>query len=338
MKVLVTGATSGLGRNAVEWLLAAGHQVRATGRDAAAGAILQQAGAQFTALDLAGASAADCAYLVGEAEVVWHCAAKSSPWGPRDDFWQANVTATERLTTAAGQQGVRRFIHISTPSIYFDYSSHHNIDETFRARRFANHYAASKYAAEQVVLQRVVQYPATTFVMLRPRALFGPHDRVIVPRLLAQIQRDNGVLRLPNGGKTLLDLTFVLNVVQAMWLASDVPDLASGAVYNITNQQPVTLADVLRPLLNQQLGLNCEIRSLPASLLYGVAALMEGAALLTRREPLLTRYSVGAVSLDMTLSQQRAIDELGYRPHYSMDEAIALTGAWWRQQGVGSRG
>lgn len=338
MKVLVTGATSGLGRNAVEWLLAAGHQVLATGRDGAAGDILRQAGAQFTPLDLADASAADCTALVGEADVVWHCAAKSSPWGARHDFWQANVTATERLTEAAGKQGVRRFIHISTPSIYFDYSPHYDINETFRARRFANHYAASKHAAEQVVLQRVAQYPATTFVMLRPRALFGPHDRVIVPRLLAQIQRDNGVLRLPNGGNTLLDLTFVLNVVQAMWLATDVPDLASGAVYNVTNQQPVRLADVLRPLLNQQLGLNCKIRSLPASLLYAVATLMEAAALLTRREPLLTRYSVGAVSLDMTLSQQRVIDELGYRPHYSMDEAIALTGEWWRQQGVGLRG
>lgn len=53
---------------------------------------------------------------------------------------------------------------------------------------------------------------------------------------------------------------------------------------------------------------------------------------------MLTRYSVGAVSVDMTLSQRRAIDELGYRPHYSMDEAIALTGAWWRQQGVGTHG
>lgn len=338
MKVLVTGATSGLGRNAVEWLLAAGHQVHASGRDREVGALLRQAGAQFTALDLATATADECAALVGDASAVWHCAARSSPWGQRDDFWQANVTATERLTTAAGEKGVRRFIHISTPSLYFDYSPHHEIAETFRARRFANHYAASKYAAEQAVLQRVAQYPATTFVMLRPRALFGAYDRVIVPRLLAQLRRDNGVLRLPNGGNALLDLTFVLNAVQAMWLATDVPALASGAVYNITNQQPVTLAAVLHQLLHQQLGLACEIRSLPAGLLYGVAAVMEGIALLTRREPLLTRYSVGAVSLDMTLSQQCAIDELGYRPHYNMDQAIALTGAWWRQQGVCQRG
>lgn len=338
MKVLVTGATSGLGRNAVEWLLAAGHTVYATGRDRSVGEQLRQAGAVFTALDLSVATEAECAALIGDAETVWHCAAKSSPWGRREAFWQANVTATERLTAAAGQRGVKRFIHISTPSLYFDYSPQLQIEEHFRARRFANHYAASKYAAEQVVLQRVANYPATTFVMLRPRAIFGAHDRVIVPRLLAQLRRDNGILRLPRGGQALLDLTFVLNVVQAMWLASDVPGLASGAVYNITNQQPVTLAEALYPLLNQQLGLACEIRSLPAGLLYGVATLMEGVALLTRREPLLTRYSVGAVSVDMTLSQRRAIDELGYRPHYSMDEAIALTGAWWRQQGVGTRG
>lgn len=334
MKILVTGATSGLGRNAVEWLLTAGHQVLASGRDPVVGEQLTQAGACFTACDLADASVSDCEALIADADVVWHCAAKSSPWGSRDAFWQANVSATQNLTTAAGRLGVQRFIHISTPSIYFDFSSHYDVDESFRARRFANHYAASKYAAEQWVLQQVVRYPATTFIMLRPRAIFGAYDRVIVPRLLAQLRRDNGVLRLPNGGRAVLDLTFVLNVVQAMLLASQVPNLASGAVYNITNQQPVMLSDVLYQLLNQELGLSCRIRSLPDGLLYGVAALMEGAALLTRREPQLTRYSVGALSRDMTLSQQRAIEQLGYRPQYTMAQGIALTGAWWRQQGV----
>lgn len=61
----------------------------------------------------------------------------------------------------------------------------------------------------------------TTYVILRPRGLFGPHDRVIVPRLLQQLSRDRNVLRLPGGGQAQLDLTFVLNVVHAMMLATD---------------------------------------------------------------------------------------------------------------------
>ena len=41
MKVLVTGATSGLGRNAVEFLCQKGISVRATGRNEAMGKLLE---------------------------------------------------------------------------------------------------------------------------------------------------------------------------------------------------------------------------------------------------------------------------------------------------------
>lgn len=42
MKVLVTGATSGLGRNAVEYLRRQGIKVRATGRNQAMGGLLEK--------------------------------------------------------------------------------------------------------------------------------------------------------------------------------------------------------------------------------------------------------------------------------------------------------
>ncbi|WP_148723555.1 SDR family NAD(P)-dependent oxidoreductase, partial [Escherichia coli] len=78
MKILVTGATSGLGRNAVQYLLQSGVSGGATGRNCEVGKNLTSAGAQFVALDLTLATEDDCARLVEGCDAVWHCAAKSS--------------------------------------------------------------------------------------------------------------------------------------------------------------------------------------------------------------------------------------------------------------------
>ncbi|ROM92080.1 NAD(P)-dependent oxidoreductase [Pseudomonas brassicacearum] len=338
MNVLLTGATSGLGRNAAQWLLDAGHEVHATGRDTQVGNALRELGADFTALDLTHASLEQCQPLMSGCDAVWHCAAKSSPWGRREDFYQANVVATQKLAESAGRAGVRRFVHISTPSIYFDFQHHHEIVESYRAPRFANHYAASKYSAEQGIQALVPRYPNTTYVILRPRGLFGPHDRVILPRVLSRLEHDRGVLRLPGGGKALLDLTFVLNVVHAMDLASRSNPLPSGATYNITNHQPMRLADMLHLLLHGQLGLRYQLQAIPYPLLHALAGGLELLSCATGKEPQLTRYSVAALNFDMTLSQVRATEELGYSPRYTMEQGIEQTGAWFRQQGAAAHG
>jgi nucleoside-diphosphate-sugar epimerase len=338
MKILVTGATSGLGRNAAEYLLQQGHQVHATGRNQAAAQWLHQYQASFTALDLGQASAEQCAQLMHGCEAVWHCAAKSSPWGSWTEFYQANVVATRKLAQAAGTVGVARFVHISTPAVYFDYRPHYQLSEEYCPKRFVNSYAASKYAAEQEILKLLPRFPETIYTILRPRGLFGPHDRVILPRILNQLQDGQQQLRLPGGGKALLDLTFVLNVVQAMMLATTTAGLASGRIYNITNQQPQHLVDMLQQLLTEQLGWHYQIRDVPYPLAYSVAALLEGVAKLTGKEPLWTRYGIGALSYDMTLDNSRAISELGYQPQYSLVQAFEITAQWLRQQGISRHG
>ncbi|MGC6387298.1 NAD-dependent epimerase/dehydratase family protein [Ewingella sp. S1.OA.A_B6] len=338
MKILVTGAASGLGRNATEWLLAKGHQVIATGRDLRQGKELVQRGAEFHFIDLDYATPAEYLSLVKGCEAVWHCAAKSSPWGSESSFMVTNVQVTDRLAYAAGQAGVPRFVHISTPAIYFDFSHHTDIDEDFRVRRFANYYAKSKFIAEGHIQQRQQQFPQTHFTILRPRGLFGPHDRVIVPRVLQQIRQQKGVLRLPRGGDALLDLTFSLNVVEAMWLATIQEALPAGAAYNITNHQPQPLKVMLRQLLGEHLGIDFNIKNVAYPLLYSLAASMEMVARFNQKEPMLTRYSVAAVNFDMTLSQTRASSELKYQPVYSLDEGIALTAKAMQQNKRGFNG
>ncbi|MEQ9893663.1 NAD-dependent epimerase/dehydratase family protein [Pectobacterium aroidearum] len=330
MRVFVTGATSGLGRNAVGWLLQAGHQVLACGRDRTVGQQLEALGAQFISINLVETSVDPLRSLMAGCDVVWHCAAKSSPWGQYRDFYQNNTEVTARLADAAGRLGIPRFVHISTPAIYFDYQHHLNIDESYRAVRFANHYAQTKFLAEERLQALTSRYPQTTYVILRPRGLFGPHDRVILPRVLEQIAVGGGVLRLPRGGEALLDLTFVGNVVEAMVLASERAGLVSGSVYNITNHEPARLVDMLERLLAGQLGMHYRVNAVPYALLHAVAGGMELFSWFSRKEPLLTRYSAGAVNFDMTLSAEKAKQELGYQPRFSLQQGIELTGDWFR--------
>lgn len=332
MKILVTGATSGLGRNAVDALLADGRAVRATGRNLEAGAALRAAGAEFVPAELATLDDAQADALLRDVDAVWHCAALSSPWGRRDDFVASNVTATRRLALAAAARGVPRFVHVSTPSIYFDYRHHRDIDESYRAARFVNHYAATKAQAEDELCALAGAHPGTTFVLLRPRGLFGPHDRVIVPRILQLLHARRGVLPLPRGGAALVDLTYVGNVVHALRVATHA-QVASGAAFNITNFEPCTLASLLARLLGDALKLRYRVRALPYPLLDALARASELSGHLRGREPLLTRYGIGALHFDMTLGNTRAVALLGYRPPISIDDGIRLTADWIRTHG-----
>lgn len=331
MRVLVTGATSGLGRNASEYLLGRGCDVVACGRNPQAGEQLINLGAEFIPCELAELSLQQAKEMMAGCDAIWHCAALSSPWGKRQDFENINLHATRILATAAGELGITRFIHISTPAIYFNFSHQRDIAETTQNTRFANQYAKTKYLAETAIQQCVKQYPNTRYTLLRPRGLFGPHDRVLLPRLLAQIKSRHGKLVLPNGGNNHFDLTYVGNVVHSMQLATHKEGLLSGAVYNITNQQPQALKNTLQQLFHE-LQLECEIRSAPYPLLYGIAMLLEGIGHLTGKEPLLTRYSLGAAYFTMTLDNQKAQQELGYYPLYSMEQGIHLTANWLKQQ------
>ncbi|MDR2207754.1 MAG: NAD-dependent epimerase/dehydratase family protein [Azoarcus sp.] len=332
MNTLITGATSGLGRNAVAQLAMMGRAVRATGRDLRVGEALRAQGIEFIPADLTMAQDEVLERLLDGIDTVWHCAALSSPWGDYRDFHAANVVATARLAHAAALKGVRRFVHISTPSLYFDFRHRTNIPETFRAARYANHYASTKAHAEDSIRTIATSHPETTFVLLRPRGIFGPHDRVLLPRILRILRERHGRLPLPRGGAALLDLTYTENVVHAMLLATFCDDIVSGEVFNITNGEPTRLRDVLEALL-APLGVRYRIVTPPYPVLDVAARAMEAFAAFSGKEPALTRYAVGALNYDMTLDITKARRVLGYEPVVKLTDGIDATVKWIQAHG-----
>lgn len=329
--VFITGATGGLGINATLWALGAGLSVRATGRNTQVLGQLAEKGAKIYAKDLDPASSEELTLEMRGCDTVWHCAALATPWGPAADFQNINVLATQKLYEAARAAGVARFVNISTPSIYFDYRHRRDIPETFEVAKYVNAYASSKAEAEKR-LNAMAQAPdAPHLTHLRPRAIFGPFDQVLFPRLMHLVKQRKGVLPLPDDGQSLLDLTFVDNVVHAMALASVTPSV-SGQAYNVTNGEPMVLKDALTDLF-ARLGKPVQVKAMPYPVLDMAAKVAEGVSKLTKKEPVFTRYSIGALAFDMTLDITKIKSELGYRPQVSMSDALEQTAAWLKNRG-----
>lgn len=333
MKVLVTGATSGLGRNAVEYLRQKGISVRATGRNKAMGALLTKMGAEFIHADLTELVSSQAKAMLAGVDTLWHCSSFTSPWGTQAAFDLANVRATRRLGEWAVAWGVRNFIHISSPSLYFDYRHHHAIQEEFRPTRFANEFARSKAASEDVIQLLARANPNTRFTVLRPQSLFGPHDKVLIPRLAHMMHHYRSVL-LPRGGRATVDMTYYENAVHAMWLASqeECDSLPSGRTYNITNGEPRTLRSIVQKLIDE-LDVDCRIRSVPYAMLDVVARSMEHFGNKSAKEPAFTHYGVSKLNFDFTLDISRAEKELGYQPIVTIDDGIIRTAHWLKDHG-----
>ncbi|PVZ86242.1 hypothetical protein C9426_16670 [Serratia sp. S1B] len=331
MKVLVTGASSGLGRNAIEYLCRQGIAVRATSRNPALGCLLEKIGAEFIHADLSNLVSTQAKAMLAGVDVLWHCSGFTSPWGSEQAFELANVRATRRLGEWAAAYGISQFIHISSPAIYFDYHHHHHLQEDFRPQRYANEFARSKAASEQVVQHLALSNPQTRFTILRPQGLFGPHDKVLLPRLLQMIKQC-GNLPLPRGGDALVDMTYQENAVHAMWLATLKTDTPSGRAYNITNQQVCPLKHVIQQFIDQ-LDIKCRIRSVPYPMLDLIARTMEKLNRKSNKEPLFTHYGVAKLNFDLTLDNTRAQQELGYQPVISLEEGITHTTRWLAEHG-----
>lgn len=334
MKVLVTGATSGLGRNAVEYLRRQGVSVRATGTHAPMGKLLEKMGAEFVHADLTDLVSSQAKVMLADIDTLWHCSGFTSPWGSQEAFDLANVRATRRLGEWSVAWGVRNFIHISSPAIYFDYHHHRNIDENFRPLRYANAFARSKAAGEEVIGMLAQSNPNTRFTILRPQSLFGPHDTVFFPRLVQMMRRYGSVL-LPHGGSAMVDMTYQENAIHAMWLASSAAcdRLPSGRAFNITNGEPCPLRTIVERLIDA-LGIRCKIRSVPYPMLDMIARSLEHLGSRSTREPALTHYGVSKLNFDFTLDITRAQQELSYQPVMTLDEGIARTALWLRDHGT----
>lgn len=325
MSYIVTGATGCLGLNLSQRLAANGHEVIALGRNERLGAILNNVGARFISMDLRDKS--NLKKIARQAHTIFHCAALSSPWGAYQDFYEANVLGTQNVIAATPE--ATRLIHVSSPSIYFNFTAQYNLKETVPLpQKPANYYVKTKLLAEAFIDQ-AYQERKLNVITLRPRAIFGPYDRAIFPRILQSEQ--NGVLPIIGDGQNLIDITYVDNVVDSLLLAANADRVYCGNKYNITNDEPQTLMSILSQLFSA-LDKPFTPRFVPYALAKLYAAGLEKLYCLPfiHQEPRLTKYSAAVLSLGQTLNIDAAKHDLAYAPQISIAQGIERFAKWYQ--------
>ncbi|HEY9627841.1 MAG TPA: NAD(P)-dependent oxidoreductase [Coleofasciculaceae cyanobacterium] len=326
MQVLITGGTGFLGKRLALKLRSLGDTVTVLGRNQFIGRQLEAAGLRFVAADLRDAVAIAAACR-GQ-DCVFHCGALSAPWGDSREFYDINVLGTRHLVQGCLAHRVPRLVHVSTSAVYFTYADQLQIPESLPLPKPVSPYARTKQLAEQEIQTAYQQ--GLSVITLRPRGIFGPGDTTILPRLLRASDRTG--IPLIRQGKAVLDITYIDNVVHALQCCQQASDALSGRAYNITNGEPRSLRMLLEQL-SQRLGSALQFKPMPFPLAYGLAAAMEGIALFSNSEPILTRYTVGLLAFSQTLAIQAAITDLGYRPPITLEQGLTQFAQWWQETG-----
>ena len=321
MKILVTGGGGFLGQALCRGLVERGFAVRSFSRSRHPA--LDALGVEQLQGDLADREAVIAA--ARGCHAVFHNAAKAGAWGRYDGYHRANVLGTHHVIAACRAQGIDRLVYTSTPSV--THRATHPVaggiaDDVPYGTRFKAAYAATKAIAERAVLAADDARLAT--IALRPRLIWGPGDRQLLPRLVERARA--GRLRIVGSGDNLIDTTYIDNAAQAHFDAFDrlQPGAAcAGRAYFISNGEPRPAREIINALL-QAAGAPPVAKTLAFPLAYAIGATCEAAwtVLPLRGEPPLTRFLAEQLATTHWYDMAPATRDFGYQPRVSIDEGL----------------
>src|SRR6266542_1585875 len=296
-RALVTGATGCLGRHLVDSLVERGTSVRALARESSRTDHLEDLGVEIQRGSLV--DEGDLERAVAGVDTVFHLGGlvRDDPNDTSDELWQqlhsVNVEGSERLARLAAAAGATRFVFASSLRV-FGFGNQILWPED-GARTNGDLYARSKGLAEEALLA-VGRDTGLEVVCIRPRFIYGNHDRYVLPRLVESVQR--GVVPVASN-ETICDIVYVGDCVQALLLAAE------------------------RPVVGRALGTTPRFLPMPPSVVVGAATGAELVARALGRNPGFSRARVRWLMNDHHFSIAKARDELGYEPRYRLRDGLA---------------
>lgn len=325
---LITGATGLLGSHIAEQLRRDGRKVRALVRPTSDTTFLESIGCEFVYGDVT--DPASLLEACRGVEVVYHSAARVGDWGPWEEFVAISIDGTRHLLDAAVAAGVKRFLHVSSISVYGYVDGEGAVfDETtplgFGLYKWA-YYSRAKVSAEELVWD-YHNAGKIAVTVIRPSWLYGERDRATLGRLIDSIRQ--GKCKLIGDGNNRLNVVHASNVAEAAILAVD-SQRAIGEAYNCSNDGVLTQGAYFNKIA-EALGEPHITKTVPYKVARTAAFVFEcfGHAFKRKKPPLVTRYAVWLIGRRSFFETQKAREQLGWESTISYDEGIPAAVKWY---------
>ncbi|MFZ1237233.1 MAG: NAD(P)-dependent oxidoreductase [Prevotella sp.] len=327
MSILITGASGFIGSYVVEEALRRDMEVWAAVRPTSSRRYLQDERIHIIELDLTSEDRlmeqlADHSfdYIVYAAGVT-KCLHES-------DFFRVNVDGLRHFVEALLKLHIpiKRFIYLSSLSVFGavrEEVPHADITED-DVPKPNTAYGKSKLEAERFLDSIGNDFP---YVIFRPTGVYGPREKDYF-MMVKSIQRH---LDFSVGFKRQ-DITFVYveDVVQAIFQALD--HGMSGRKYFLTDgdvYQSATFANFIRKALGNPW---CIRIKAPIAILRIVTAIGEVIGHITGKVTALNNDKYNILrQRNWRCDVEPAVDELGYHPHFNLEEGVNKTVQWYQE-------
>ncbi len=302
MNILVTGASGFVGRALCHTLLAEGFRVYGTTR--AAGDLPQ--GVQRV---IWSGQSAELANLP-PVDIVVHLAARvhvmrDNAVDPLAEFRATNVEMTRRLALWAAEQGVKRFVLMSSVKVNGEATKPGHAFSAGDVPAPEDAYAISKLEAEQA-LRAECSVAGTEYVVIRPPLVYGPGVQGNFASMVRWVKRG---IPLPLGAVSNRRSLVALDNLISFTITCLEHPAAANQVFLVSDEEAVSTTEMLRKI----------------ALAYSVAPRLFGIPKSWFRcvEALLGKSSiVDRLFGSLEVNDAKVRDMLGWRPVVTMDEQL----------------
>jgi nucleoside-diphosphate-sugar epimerase len=260
---------------------------------------------------------------IGGIDAVIHAAGLAHQFGvvTREKFWRVNVDGTENATRLAARLNAKRFILISSVSVYGKVGEEGSERSETSACNPEGLYAESKYESENAA-RRVCEKHGIDLTILRLATVIGEGDAGNVSRLIKAL--DKRKFYWIGKGENRKSLVYKGDVARAC-LALLTGKQSGGAAYNIS-ARPETMKNIVS-YIEHALGKKVLPIGIPPGILklaFGVNSKTLGIGRVTRLGETVEKWLS-----DETFSAARFKADYAFEPETTIEEAIKREVSWY---------